>query len=41
MEYRKIKKVIKGGLVSTVDKKKDFIQYAKVVALMKRIGVKI
>ena len=41
MEYRKIKKIVKGGLVNKVDSKKDFIQYAKVVALMKRIGVKI
>jgi hypothetical protein len=41
MKQIKVKKVLSGGLVNKVNPKKDFIQYAKVMALMKRFGIKI
>ena len=41
MKQIKIKKVVKGGMLNKVNQKKDFIQYAKVMALMKRFGFKI
>jgi hypothetical protein len=41
MKQIKIKKVVKGGVLNKVNPKKDLIQYAKVMALMKRFGIKI
>ena len=42
MKQIKIREVVSGGIVKRqADKKKDLIQYAKVMALMKRFGIKI
>ena len=41
MKQIKVKKVLSGGLLNKVNPKKDLIQYAKVMALMKRFGIKI
>ena len=41
MKQIKVKKVLSGGMLNKVNQKKDLIQYAKVMALMKRFGIKM